>query len=105
MRQRLKRLILVSIATLALGFAAVVVAVLYKVGPVRDKGVLDARAGIVAAEAALPAGARIVSTALDGRMLAVTFEDGGRSMTVIVDIDSGRVLRQVELRRGAPVTP
>lgn len=96
---------LVSLVTLVLGLAAVVAAVLYKVGPVRDKGVLDLRSAEIVARGALPAGARILSSALDGRMLALTFENGGQTAVVVVDLDSGAVLRRLVLDPAPPASP
>ena len=105
MRQRLKRLIWISIATLVIGLAAVVVAVLYKVGPSTGKPGLAARSGEVAIEGVLPPGARVVSSALDGRLLALTIEDQGRARIVVIDLETGMVLRRLSLDRGAPATP
>lgn len=105
MRQRLKRLIWISIATLVIGLAAVVVAVLYKVGPVTGKPGLAQRAGEIAVAGVLPPGARVLSSALDGRLLALTIEDQGLTRIVVLDLDTGTVLRRLSLDQGAPATP
>lgn len=97
-RQRLRRLILVSSATLFVGLAAVLVAVIYKIGPVRDKpGLLS---GPVEASIAgvLPAGARVVSTALDGSLLAVTIDSGGATRIVVLDLGANRIVRNLALQ-------
>jgi len=105
-RQRLKRLIWISIATLVIGLAAVVVAVLYKVGPSTGKPGLAARSGETAVADVLPPGARVLSSALDGRLLALTIEDQGLTRIVVLDLDTGMVLRRLSFgAAGAPATP
>lgn len=101
-RQRLKRLILVSSATLLIGIAAVIIAVIYKVGPVRDKPALASGASEAVIAAALPAGARVVGTALDGTLLALTFEQSGATGIVVIDLASNKVVRRLSLGQGAP---
>lgn len=101
-RLRLKRLMLVSVATLMIGLVAVIIAVLYKVGPMRDKPALAAAAGETLVDGVLPPGSRLISTALDGRTMTLTFEDGGKLRVVIVDIERAKVLRRLVLGSGAP---
>jgi hypothetical protein len=105
-RQRLKRLIFISVATLMLGLFAVIIAVLYKVGPVRDKSGLAARPGESVVAGVLPPGARILSSALDGRLLALTIADGGATRILVIDLDGAKVVRRLSLTDNtAPATP
>ena len=101
-RQRLKRLIVISSATLLVGLIAVLAAVIYKIGPGQDKAVLASVSGEANIAGALPAGAKLLSTAIDGRMLALTFESGGAVRVVIVDLASGRVIRRAVLADAPP---
>jgi len=96
-RQKLRRLILVSGTTVLVGFLAVLFAVMYKIAPDRSKSALPAGAGEVALADVLPAGARIVSTALDGSLLALTIEAAGATRIVVVDIGTGTVVRRIDL--------
>lgn len=78
---------------MALGLIAVFAAIVYKVGEAGKPRPLAARAEPVAADIAVPPGARLVSTALDGERALLTMEtpDGAASL-VLVDLASGRVL-------------
>ncbi|HWJ74742.1 MAG TPA: hypothetical protein VNX29_16395 [Kaistia sp.] len=105
-RQRLKRLIVISSATLLVGLIAVLAAVIYKIGPGQDKAALAPVAGEAMIGGVLPGGARVLSTALDGRLLALTFEAGGAVRIVVIDLSSGKVLRRAVLADAPPpVTP
>ncbi len=101
-RQRLKRLIVISSATLLVGLIAVLAAVIYKIGPGQDKAALTSLAGEATISGALPAGAKLLSTALDGRLLALTFESGGAVRIAIVDLSTGRVIRRALLADSPP---
>lgn len=96
-RLKLRRLILVSGTTVLVGFLAVLFAVIYKIAPDRSKLALTAGAEDVAIGNVLPAGARIVSTALDGSLLALTIEVEGTTRIVVVDVGTGAVVRRIEL--------
>ncbi|SHG75736.1 hypothetical protein SAMN02745157_4767 [Kaistia soli DSM 19436] len=105
-RQRLKRLIIISSATLLVGLIAVLAAVIYKIGPGQDKASLAASAGEATIAGALPAGAKLLSTALDGRLLALTFESDGVVRIAIVDLATNKVLRRAVLSGALlPATP
>jgi hypothetical protein len=97
-RQKLRRLILVSGTTVLIGFAAVLFAVMYKIAPDRSKPALPGSAEPVAIADVLPAGARIVSTALDGTLLAMTIEAAGATRIVVVDLGTGAVVRRIDLQ-------
>ena len=98
-RQKLRRLILVSGTTVLVGFLAVLFAVMYKIAPDRSKSALPAGAEDVAIANVLPEGARVVSTALDGSLLALTIEVAGATRIVVVDLGTGAVVRRIELGR------
>ena len=101
-RQRLKRLIVISSATLLVGLIAVLAAVIYKIGPGQDKAALATVAGEATIPGVLPAGATLLSTALDGRLMALTFQAAGAVRVVIVDLSTSRVVRRVALGDSAP---
>ncbi len=101
-RQRLKRLIVISSATLLVGLIAVLAAVIYKIGPGQDKAALATVSGEATITGVLPAGATLLSTALDGRLMALTFQTGSAVRTVIVDLSTNRVIRRAVLGDSAP---
>ncbi|MCX5496522.1 DUF6476 family protein [Kaistia dalseonensis] len=96
-RQRLKRLILVSSATLLIGLVAVLAAVIYRVGHGGDKPALQPMAAEMVIPGAIPAGARVISSALDGTLLAVTVDMGGSTRILVVDLTSGKIVRRIAL--------
>ncbi|WP_018181272.1 hypothetical protein [Kaistia granuli] len=100
-RQRLKRLIIVSSATVLLGFAAVLFAVIYRIGPEGSKPGLAAGTVEMRIEQAIPAGGRVISSALDGPLLALTIDVSGATQIVVIDIASGAVVRRIELGAGS----
>jgi hypothetical protein len=94
---RLRRLMLIGGGTLALGIAAVFAAMLYKIAT------YDSTSGqAVAPDAAvptlslsalgLPADARLVSTALDGDRMALTYAVTTGSETVVVSLRTGAIV-------------
>jgi len=88
------------------GLIAVLAAVIYKIGPGQDKAALAPVAGEAMIGGVLPPGARVLSTALDGRLLALTFEAGGAVRIVVIDLSSNKVLRRAVLADAPPpVTP
>lgn len=96
-RLKLRRLILVSGTTVLVGFLAVLFAVMYKIAPDRGKPALSASAEPVTLADVLPAGARVVSTALDGNLLALTIDLSGATRIVVIDVGTGAVVRRIEL--------
>lgn len=96
-RQRLKRLIIISSTTLLVGVVAVLVAVIYRIGPDRSKGPLKPAAAEISIAGAMPAGSQLLSTALDGTLMALTFDIGGTKHVVIVDLAAGSVVRRFAL--------
>jgi hypothetical protein len=105
---RVRRLILIAGLTLGLGIFAVFAAILYRIGN------LDTTAKPISPDAAipslsltqmgLPADARLVSTALDGSRLALTYETGEGTVTVVVDVKSGAVIGRLRIGGVSPPT-
>jgi hypothetical protein len=102
---RLKRLILISGATLAVGILAVFAAILYRIAAYdssRSPAPAAFQAGrptavLSAADMDLPAGASLVSTAIDGERLVLTYAHAGRHTLVVIDLDRMAVTRKLEL--------
>ena len=101
-QQRIRRLMMISGLTLGLGLLAVFMAILYRIftyeGAATPVPVVDGAAipTVTRTALGLPAEARLVSTALDGANLALTFEDG--SGATIIVFDTGRMTVVSRLR-------
>jgi len=80
-----------------LGFVAVLFAVIYRIGPGGSKSGLSPSSAELRIEQAIPAGGRVVSSALNGDQLALTLDVGGATRVVILNINSGKVLRNISL--------
>jgi hypothetical protein len=104
---RLRRLMLIGGGTLGLGIAAVFAAILYKIATY-DSTSADAAVGVrLAPDAAvptlslaalgLPADARLVSTALDGNQVALTYATAAGSEVLIVDRRTGALTGRVRI--------
>ncbi|MGH6779462.1 MAG: hypothetical protein ACRECL_15885 [Bradyrhizobium sp.] len=74
---RVRRMMLIAGATTALAIGAVLIAIGYRV--FRGEGSSAASSGVPDVTAALPKGARIVSTAAAGDRLVVTLEVAGHT--------------------------
>lgn len=85
---------MVSTLTMVIGIAAVLAAVIYRIN--RDGSNSEAPAEI-ALPAILPAGARIISSALDGDRLALTIEAAGATRVLVLDLSDGEVIQRVTL--------
>jgi hypothetical protein len=101
-RRRLSRLMLIAGLTLGLGVFAVFGAILYKImapanRPAPPTVPADAAPRTVAAS--LPAGARLVSTALDGDRMALTYEVDSGALVLVVDMRSGLVISRLRIDR------
>lgn len=89
--QRLRTLTLIAALTMGVGFMAVMSVIVYRL--------VKAPSAPVAADAArvlaLPAGARVVSTAADSGRVIVTVENGGRTTVHVFDarnlVETGRL--------------
>ncbi len=102
---KMRRLMLIAGLTLGVGILAVFGAILYKIVLIGDKPPLtpawrpgDAIPTLSRAAMGLPAGARLVSTASDGRRLILTYEqpDGGQSL-VFIDLATLKVGGRLDL--------
>jgi hypothetical protein len=102
LRRKLVRLLVFSGGIMVLGLIAVFSAIVYKVGGSGEGGVarLSATAP-VEARLAIPAGARIVATALDGdrALLTLATPDGSTSL-LLVDLASGAPLGRYSVEPG-----
>ncbi len=107
---RLRRLMLIAGLTLGLGIFAVFAAILYRIVTLDATPAKPAAAQAPAAGAAsqatvtfsgadlgLPDDARLVSTALDGGRVVLTFAHGDSHTVVVVDQETGRILSRIEL--------
>lgn len=91
--------------TLGLGIAAVLAAMVYRI---TTDDSTDTPAPVATGEAAvgsltlvdagLSPEARLVSTALDGDRLALSFADGGNTVIVVVDATSMRMIGRLVVR-------
>lgn len=98
--KRLRTLTIVAALTMGVGFLAVMSVIAYRVvkmGP--SSGRLAAR------ELALPAGARVVSTAADGGRIVVTVEAEGRTVIHVLDAGTLAETGRLELAPGGPAAP
>jgi hypothetical protein len=83
---RLRRLILISAATLGVGFLAVLVAVVFRVSTLDRRAPADGWRSTLE----IPAGARLVGTALDGERVALTVEDAAGRRILVYELATGR---------------
>jgi hypothetical protein len=95
---RLRRLMLVAGLTLGLGIFAVFGAILYKIATASDRP--PAGGAVAVAQAQLPAGARLVSSAIVGTRVVLTYEHPGGTTLFFVDTKTFAVVGQVELKAG-----
>ena len=101
----MRRLMLIAGLTLGLGILAVFAAILYKIAIAGDKGAprVAWQPGqvvptLTTADMGLPAGARLVATATDGRRLILTYErPGGGNALVFVDATTLKVTGRLDL--------
>jgi hypothetical protein len=103
MQARLRRLVLIGGLTLGLGIFAVFGAILYRI-MASDATVRPIKAGaevpsVSLSALGLPAGARLISTALDGNAVAFTYETDGGTETIVVDARSGAVINRLRTVR------
>lgn len=102
---RLRRLMMIGGLTLGLGIAAVLAAMVYRIttddstdtpAPVATGE--PAVGSLTLVDAGLSPEARLVSTALDGDRLALSFADGGNTVIVVVDATSMRMIGRLVVR-------
>jgi hypothetical protein len=99
-QRKLRRLMLIGGGTLGIGILAVFGAILYRIAtidatppPAPANGVLPT---LSLQALGLPADARLISTALDGNRLAMTYQTSEGTETVVVDTRSGTVLLRLK---------
>lgn len=100
---RLRRLMLIGGLTLGLGIIAVFAAILYRIATYDTTGKAVAPGAAVPSlslsEMGLPPEARLVSTALDGNRVALTYADATGTETVVVDTRSGAIVGRLKIRQ------
>ena len=98
---RVRRLILIAGLTLGLGLFAVFAAILYRIVNLDTTGKAvapdTAMPSLSLTQMGLPAEAKLVSTALDGSRLALTYETGEGTVTVVVDLKSDAVVGRLRV--------
>jgi hypothetical protein len=93
---RLRRLLLIAGLTLGLGLVAVFVGIIYRLSDLGDKP----PAGAVASEAAIPAGARLVSSTVAGNRIVLTYDTSAGTTLIFVDAKSQAVVGRLDLKPG-----
>lgn len=102
---RLRTMMLIAGLTLGLGFLAVLFAVVYRIATLDDSAepsIGEVPAMVDLEGAALPPGAELVSTALDGNRLAVTFRTESGFVIVVLDVRDMSILSRAELLAPSP---
>jgi hypothetical protein len=92
LQRKLGRLLFFSSLIMALGLIAVFAAILYRVYG------RPSTAAPIEATVTLPAGARVVSTVLDGERMLVTVDTGRGTRLLVVDVATLTVLRTLDLK-------
>ena len=99
LQARLRRLLLISGGTLALGILAVLIAVAYKVTAIPSASAPVAGAApIRAAASILPSGARLIGSTGDGNRIVLTYEANGGTTVITVDPRSLAVTGRLDLK-------
>jgi hypothetical protein len=102
---RLRRLMLIAGLTLGLGILAVFAAILYRIATLDTTSAVTAMAPdapvptLDLAAIGLPPDAKLVSSALDGNRLALTYETGEGAEVIVVDMRSGIVVGRLKIGR------
>jgi hypothetical protein len=98
-RRKMARLLLGSFGVMALGLIAVFSAIVYKM----STGSVAITSGPLEAEIQLPAGARILSTSLDGphALIHVSVPGNVLGEMLIVETETGRIVRRFSLSEQA----
>lgn len=109
-QRTLRRLMLIAALTLGVGMAAVFAGIAYRLITYEPSAPAAIAPGtavptIGRAEVGLGPAARIVSTALDGNRLALTFEEEGSETVLLVDLATGTVTGRFRIDGRAPAAP
>jgi hypothetical protein len=110
---RLRRLMMIGGATLALGIAAVMFAIVYRFfiqKPSSDAaestlGATVPMGEVTAADVGLPPDARLLSVNVNGGTMVLAFQDGADTVTVLVDTATMQVSGQFRVSGGPAATP
>jgi hypothetical protein len=99
-QRKLRRLMLVGGATLGIGILAVLIALVYRIATLDATPPSPPAGGAVPTLSlqalGLPADAKLISTALDGNRLAMTYQTSDGTDTVVVDTRSGTVILRLK---------
>jgi hypothetical protein len=101
-QKRLRRLMLIAGLTLGLGILAVFAAILYRIATYDATSAKSAgpdAAALSLPALGLPPEAKLVSTALDGNRLALTYETLGGAEVIVIDTRSGAVVSRLKIGR------
>lgn len=116
-QKRLRRLMVIGGSTLALGIAAVMFAIVYRLfiqqpssdGAESTLGATVPMGEVTAADVGLPPAAELLSLNVTGTVMTMAFRDGNDLVTVLVDTTTMRVSGQFRIAGGAaapaPATP
>ncbi len=99
LQAKLKRLLFWSSGVMVLGLVAVFAAIFYRVTKVDVKPAVAWDRPIVA-ELPMPEGGRVVDTKFDGNRMAVTVEGPKGAAILLVDLETMKVIRRLELATG-----
>lgn len=98
--QRLRTLTIIAALTMGVGFLAVMSVIAYRVVKAPPRAAASAPKVL-----ALPADARVVSTAADGGRLLVTVEAAGRTTVHVFDAGTLAETGRLEIAPGVPSAP
>lgn len=96
LQAKLKRLLFWSTGVMVLGLVAVFAAIFYRVTRTDVKPAVAWDRPVIA-ELPLPEGGRVVATTLDGNRMTVTLESPKGAAILIVDLETMKVVRRLEL--------
>lgn len=101
LRRKLARLLMVSGGFMMLGFIAVFAALVYRLGGSGEAGQPDTQAVVappLEVQLAIPQGARLVGTDLDGTRALLNLETPAGPMLMLVEMPSGQILGRYALQ-------
>lgn len=93
-QRKLRRLMAIGAITLGIGLLAVLGAIVYRINAAPARSITLA----AMEEASLPAGARLVSTTLDGERMVLGFAVGEETLILMVDARTLRVQGSLRLK-------
>ena len=99
LQAKLKRLLFWSTGVMVLGLVAVFAAIFYRVTKADVKPAVAWDRPVIA-ELPLPEGGRVIDTRLDGNRMTVTVESPKGAAILVVDLETMKVVRRLELAAG-----